>query len=229
MGTAGGELVIDPCLVVSIHLDDAALSAGQFLAGRADCVLLTVCAGQPDPPQVTAYDTACGFRDSDAAMTARRGEDNHAAKIFGATTAHLMSHLDGQYGTPLDVAAVADDIGKVLAGTGATMLLGPLGLAHADHEAVASAVLDVAAETEVPVWLYEELPARVLWPETVLPALGRVRERGWEPTLAFPGTGDLGLKIKAIRCYRSQLAALHRATGTNHPYLVPERFWLLSR
>lgn len=150
-------------------------------------------------------------------------------KLLHATAVH-GAHLDGQYGVAVDPEAVADDIARALRVTGATMLVGPLGLAHPDHEAVADAVLTVAAESGVPTWVYEELPARVLWPETVAPALGRVRGRGpWEPEIAFCGTGPLETKLKAIRCYRSQLAVLTRTAGAAglHTCLVPERFYFL--
>lgn len=206
------------------------MSAGQFMAGRPDCVLVTVTTA--DPPRhvgLSDYDRSCGFASSAEAMAVRRAEDGKAARILSARTTRLP-FADGQYGTPLDPEAVAVEIREELVRTGSTMLLGPLGLAHPDHEATAAAVLVVASShPDVEVWMYEELPARVLWPETVPPALGRVRDAGFEPVLSFCGTGPLDAKLKAVRAYRSQLGALTRATAGAglHPVLCPERFHLL--
>ena len=50
-------------LAISAHLDDAVLSAGQFIAGRPDCVIATVLAGTPSTKAVlTAYDAKTGFK-----------------------------------------------------------------------------------------------------------------------------------------------------------------------
>jgi hypothetical protein len=49
-------------LVISPHLDDAILSAGQFLVGRPHVTVATVFAGTPPTTDVlTSYDRSCGF------------------------------------------------------------------------------------------------------------------------------------------------------------------------
>ncbi len=200
------------------------------MAGRPDAILVTVC-GAAAPEGLSDYDRSCGFRSSFEAVAARRAEDVAAARILGAKAVHMLAFADGQYGTALDPTAVAAALAEVVDGSGAHMVVGPLGLAHPDHEAVAAAVLEVAADPDLEVWLYEELPARVLWPETVAPALGRVRDAGFEPELGFIGTGLLSTKMLAVRAYRSQLGALTRATAGAelHPVFCPERFHLLRR
>jgi hypothetical protein len=56
-------------LAVSAHLDDAVLSAGQFIAGRPDCVIATVLAGTPSTKAVlTAYDAKTGFNSAAEAV-----------------------------------------------------------------------------------------------------------------------------------------------------------------
>lgn len=202
------------------------------MAGRPDCMIVTVAAGLP-PIEVplTTYDRACGFRTADAALTQRRHEDRQAARVVAGTVVHL-SHVDSQYGTPLVPAYVTVSLLEVLDTSGATMAIGPLGLEHPDHLQVSRSMLAVAQERpDLEVWLYEELPGRVLWPEGVGPALNRAWSHGFTPTLGFIGTGDLSIKLRAIRAYRSQLTALTRQTaGTGlNPVLVPERFWRLAR
>lgn len=65
-------------LAISAHLDDAVLSAGQFIAGRPDCVIATVLAGTPSTKAVlTAYDAKTGFKsaaDSTEAQSIRCDE-----------------------------------------------------------------------------------------------------------------------------------------------------------
>jgi LmbE family N-acetylglucosaminyl deacetylase len=215
---------------VSPHLDDAVLSAAQFIASRPDVVIATVCAGDPSGDVIlTPYDRACGFSSSAESMAARRGEDRIAARLLGATTVHL-GRTDGQYSAPPDSDAVAIDLHRLVIDLSATLLVGPLGLVHPDHLAVADAVLTVASERpDLQVWLYEDLPARVLWPEAVPAALDHARERGFDPAPGFIGTSPLSTKLAAVRAYRSQIGALTRATeGTGlNPVLVPERFWRL--
>lgn len=211
--------------MVSPHLDDAVLSVGQMMAGRGGGVTVaTVMTGHPPAVVSTTYDRNSGFRNSGVAM-ARRAEEDRVALAKLGRTAHLhLGLLDGQYQVPQGREEVAGAIARAVEHTGATEMMGPLGLAHPDHLLVADAFLDVAAAAGIPTWVYEELPARVLWPEQVEPALAGVRARGWDTELAFAGDGPLATKQGAVRAYRSQMWALNI-----HTLLVPERTWRLTR
>jgi len=221
---------MDPLMVISPHLDDAVLSAGQMMAGRPDCVVVTVFSGVPDPPQVTAYDRSCGFMSSTEAMIARMLEDHQALSRLGARAEHL-GHLDSQYG-PASVNAIYEDLADRWWRLGFPDVLAPLGLAHPDHAAVAIAchvLADDVREKGKAMFLYEELPARVLWPELVAPAIDYWRANtkpwGWEP--GFIGTGSKVTKAHAVRAYRSQMpniGALGDGAGRTCLF-VPERFW----
>lgn len=220
---------MDPALILSPHLDDAVLSVGQFMAGRTS-VVATVCTGVPPRHRMlTSFDQGCGFSSAGDAMRARRREDELAVATLGGSVRHL-GLLDSQYVGNAPVAmgsavseAVVDVLGPVPAEN--RMLLAPLGLAHPDHVALATAALSAAATHDVELWLYEELPARVLWPELVADRLADVRARGCDPQLGFAGTGDLAAKRQAIKCYKSQHGALEVLGNWPHTVLVPERLW----
>ena len=65
-------------LLISPHFDDAVLSAGQFMAERPDCEVVTVFAGMPLTPErvVTPYDEKCGFKNAQDAMAERQRENS---------------------------------------------------------------------------------------------------------------------------------------------------------
>lgn len=216
---------MDPCLVVSPHLDDAVLSAGQLLAGWPTSVVLTVCAGVPHGAPLTSYDRECRFRSSEDAVRMRRDEDHRATARVGATPEHL-DHLDGQYGGPFDRDLAVAQVLEAARRHRCPAVFGPLGLVHPDHVRVRDAYMEAAVELAsegVATWLYEDLPSRVLYPESVGPALDAVRRGGAGASLLFAGTGPKDAKRAAVRCYRSQLWALDADT-----LYVPERFWRLA-
>lgn len=214
---------MDSALIVSAHLDDAVLSVGQVMAGRPDCVVVTVMAGTPSRAlMLTTYDANSGFSTGAQAMIARRGEDRNALAVLGATPHHL-DFLDHQYRTGLardcDEAAIDDQLDVTVAECGARVFLGPLGLAHPDHHAVRRAYRQlVVRHSDIEAWLYEDLPARVLWPEEVPEALAWWRGMGHDPQPGFFGTGPIEKKEEALGHYASQLWALDR-----HAALCPER------
>lgn len=227
---------MDPLLIVSPHLDDAVLSCGQLMAGRPDCVVVTVFAGLPSRPrQLTTYDHACGFPDATHARTARVAEDERALGYLQARGVRL-DFVDHQYrevgcGT-VDTMDVAGELARVLHDTGARMVLGPVGLAHPDHLITAEAFrLLLTMRQDIEPWIYEDMPARVLWPEEVPTRLGWWRDvAGFSVELGFAGTGLLRDKEAALDHYSSQTGSLLTVCGgTLYPALVPERHHRLWR
>lgn len=214
-----------PVLVVSPHLDDAVLSAGQFLAGRPDAVVLTICAGTPPHALTTGYDTKCGFADSTSAMAHRRNEDRMAMALLGCSPVHA-DFLDGQYGPSPDRDEVAKRIDEQIRCTEPEFLVGPLGLVHADHHLTRDAFLDVAFDYGIGVWLYEDLPYRVNVPESVPTALNQVQSTALRAELGFIGTGSLSVKMGALWAYASQM--MLPEFENKHALLVPERFWSIT-
>lgn len=214
---------MDPFVVVSPHLDDAVLSCGQFIAGRRDTTVVTVYAGGPDDlAQSTEFDRNSGFASAHVAMRTRRKEDDAALKVLRSSPLRL-GFIDDQYDNPEHddtqgtVDAIVDSIRLELSSLGCSELLGPLGLAHPDHLAVSEACLALARSCKV--WLYEELPSRVLWPDQVCARLVELDERGFDTSLDFIGTGPYHEKARAVASYKSQQWALDRRC-----LYVPERF-----
>lgn len=205
-------------------MDDAVLSCGQFLAGRPDVVVATVFAGIPTTGTLTTFDANSGFSDAHEAMMTRRAEDLVALGSLHAVARHML-FLDGQYDDPVEpiprraalVAAILHEIDV----TGATLVLGPVGIEHPDHLDVCGAFLTAThGRRDLNVVLYEELPGRVLWPER---AVGQIRgfgRAGLHPSETFIGTGPIEAKRDAVSAYRSQAWAL-----PSECLYVPERYW----
>lgn len=210
-------------VVISPHLDDGCLSAGQAIAGWPGATVLTVCTHSPAAPMSTDYDQRSGFSSAREACYCRRREDRAACAVLGASPVHL-GMVDGQYGEPLVVGRVADAIAMRLAAWRPRVVVAPLGLAHPDHLAIAEACRLLADEDGAEWWLYEDQPSRVLYPEAVVPALDRWAEVGFTVDLSFLGTAPLDQKEEAVRCYASQLWALDL-----HAVLTPERLWRVER
>jgi LmbE family N-acetylglucosaminyl deacetylase len=214
-------------LVISAHLDDAVLSAGQFIAGRPDCVVATVLAGTPPTKSVlTNYDAVTGFKSAAEAMEARRAEDLEALSVLQAKAKHL-GLVDSQYGGKIKPTALIRQFGELIEELDPEFVLAPLGLVHPDHVDVREAVIEAMSACETPLWLYEDLPARVQHPESVEEALDGLRDKGYELELGFIGTGPIATKMDALWAYRSQMSLPEFAN--RHELLVSERFWKISK
>jgi LmbE family N-acetylglucosaminyl deacetylase len=211
----------DVNVIVSPHLDDAALSLGQFLAAEPAQVV-TMFAGIPTTGGVTDYDRSCGFDSSATAMERRRDEDSRACFELGATPTHL-GFLDLQYrDEPPDIDELARVLHSEIRQGDEHMLYVPIGLGHPDHRIVSDAALQLPGTLA----FYEELPYRVLHPEQVHERLDVIRETFKLQDMPLPlPAGDRATKARAIGCYRSQFP-----NGADDPcLLVPERVWLGER
>ena len=217
---------MNPILVVSPHLDDAVLSMGQFLAGWPGATVMTVFSGIPEEESVTTFDVNSGFNNSTQAMMARWNEDERALAVLGSNRIHVGA-IDNQYRKDDDVVDVDNIIRCIknaIDSLGITNLVMPLGLAHVDHAITNEACVVIAQNVDIPIWAYEDVPSRVLWPETVVEALDRLKGRKFKPSLSFLGTGPMESKKEAIACYTSQLWALDQ-----NVIFVPERIWKLDK
>lgn len=222
---------MDPVVIVSPHFDDAVLSCGQLMAGRPDTVVVTVFGGTPRDTSLRPYDRLCGFVDAAQAMRARRAEDERAVRELGGSTVHL-EFVDDQYGEPNDFVDLVEQLSGVVASVSPEYVLAPVGLAHPDHQEVTRAAFGAVEWRRLR--FYEELPARVLWPELVPSQLEQLvgYYAEWPVRLerAYLGTGPLERKVHAAREYVSQravLGALEDGAGW-HAVQCPERFWKVT-
>jgi LmbE family N-acetylglucosaminyl deacetylase len=201
----GGEVV-----VVSPHVDDAALSLGAAIShavrNGARVKVLTVLAGDPSSAEPAGeWDRECGFRTAGEAARARRAEDAAACASLGATAAWLP-YADHQYergGSDDEIrAAVVESVGSSFP------LVPGFPLGHADHR-----------------WLHELLrPAfpperRGLYLEQPYAAASvAVPPEGWRPLRA--ALGDQRRKLAACRAYASQQQALGRPLASIFRYEI---------
>jgi LmbE family N-acetylglucosaminyl deacetylase len=202
-------------VVLSPHLDDAALSVGATIAAStaagADVHVITVFANDPAAPGPAGrWDAACGFATAAAAAAGRRDEDARACAILGAHP-HWLAFADRDSAA----AAEGDEVWAAvteLAGPADIVLAPGWPLHHADHAWVARAV----AQRPRPAprcGLYVEQPYAVDGP---LLALTRKRAGSLSPV---PGTADplAGLlgppRWRTMRPRASELRAKHRAIG----------------
>ena len=250
--------VVDgPLLVLSPHLDDAALSCSALIERDRPATILTAFDGEPDPPQAAAWDLLTGFSGSTDSMAARRQEDRAA---FAGTPHDLagLGLLDLQYcgarRSPTDRSRIETAIrawidrveeGTVAAPAGAgrhhgsgrlrswleTRVHGAGGgvVQHPDHVLVRDAAVVTALDSpSVGLLLYEELP--YLWgagAESELTAVLRGVERSCVPINVEI---DREAKARRIGAYRSQVD--HLAVGDSRVERASdlpetERYWYL--
>lgn len=213
---------MEPALIVSPHFDDAVLSVGQVMAGRPAMTVATIFAGCPARSrQQTTYDRDCGFGSAEKAIRVRRREDRQALETLRAHPVWL-DFVDHQYNEPADEDSILVALTRLVAKIQPKLLLGPLGLSHADHHAARRVYQRLASTCDIEAWIYEDLPYRVVFPEEVPEALAWWKGMGHRPELGFVGTGPPEKKQTAVSYYRSQLWALD-----HHSCLVAERVWRL--
>jgi LmbE family N-acetylglucosaminyl deacetylase len=220
--------VTPPLLVVSPHLDDAALGAGALLAAHPGATVITVFAGRPpgDAP-LPPWDEAAGFRLGDDVVGQRRTEDRAALRQLDAHPIWL-EFLDAQYAAPPPRESIARALEHVLHAEKPGTVCIPLGLFHTDHELAHTAALAVLARHPGWRWLAYEEPMYRRVPGALSARLGVLHAAGIHAApIAGPAAPDS--KRRALACYASQLRALGRRGRAGHgDALAPERYWMLS-
>lgn len=197
-------------VVVSPHLDDAALSLGATIAravrGGVAVDVLTVLAGDPwSTAPARGWDRRGGFETEGGAASARREEDRQACAILGAQTVWLpYGNADYErHGTDAEIAgAVAEAVGAADA-----VLLPGYPLRHSDHAWLSRLLVRELVRT-AHVGLYVEEP--YAWWDR---AAGPVSTPDWlERSVAFSpvraGMRDRVAKLRALRAYSTQLELL---------------------
>lgn len=215
--------------MLSPHLDDAVVSCWSVLTSPDPVQTVNVFAKPPRPGFVTTYDRVCGAHDSASHVHERVAEDEAALATTGRTAVNLP-FLDRQYRRPWNAPSLeALDAQLAQAVPRVRELYAPAGLGFAPHpdHALARGLALVAARSQIPVWLYADLPyAAVLgWPHWVSQAAAEPRldvDAYWDPLVRdVPAVGSIRSgrvvrltqgqaerKLAAMRAYRTQFAAL---------------------
>jgi LmbE family N-acetylglucosaminyl deacetylase len=242
-----------PLLVVSPHFDDAAFSCAALLERGWPVDVLTVCAGEPDPPRTGWWDLHCGFASSAESIPARRREDEEALRA-GGHRLRLLDLLELQYVDEPRPAEQADRIAQAvrswLAESGAGTVALPAGAGwaphwlpprvakalreprgpepHADHVFTRDAVLGLDRAGDFV--LYEELPYLLGGPADRA-ARRAAAEHGYRARV-HTVTVDREAKAERIAAYASQVPFMSPPEGRlDSPDVLPpvERYWQLRR
>jgi LmbE family N-acetylglucosaminyl deacetylase len=189
-------------VVLSPHLDDAALSLGATIAAlvkrKIDVAIVTVFSGDPSyvgPP--SAWDIERGAVTAGEVFLQRREEDRLACDALGARPVWLPFVDDG-YGAPREPVAIWEQLGPVLAGADAVFIPG-FPVAHPDHRLVADLVLEHRSELTCMLG-YRELPYALL-PRHLF---AQLRSGGW--TRAKVHRADRVAKRAACRHFQLEFA-----------------------
>jgi LmbE family N-acetylglucosaminyl deacetylase len=241
-----------PLLLVSPHLDDAALSCAALLDRGEPVDVLTVFSGEPDPPRQGWWDERCGFASSAESMSARRreeenalGQDGHRIRLLDLLE---EQHLEGLRPSE-DAERIATAVQNWLAETdGGTVAL-PAGAGwspywlptrvakrlqaprgpepHPDHVFTRNALL-AAGLGKTPLILYEELP--YLWGGSAARAARRgASAHGYRAQLEVVPV-DRERKAARLAAYPTQIPHLSPPEGRlDSPDVLPpvERYWRL--
>jgi hypothetical protein len=241
-------------LVVSPHLDDAALSCAALLDRGEPVDVLTVFSGEPEPARQGWWDERCGFASSAESMPTRRREEERALAPDGHRI-HLLDlleqqHFDGPRPTR-EADRIAEAVRDRLAemGEGSVALPAGAGWApfwlptrvakrlreprgpepHDDHVFTRDALLraDLGAASLI---LYEELP--YLWGGSASRAARRAAAAHGYRAHVDEVPVDRERKAERLAAYSTQIPHLSPPEGRlDSPDVLPptERYWRLSR
>ena len=191
--------------VVSPHMDDAIFSLGEFISLRPGVAIITPFAGLPDD-------------DVGREKYERLYIEHEQVCESVEAVAYNGPFLDDVYAETRDLTGLPKWIFHTLYECDAHEVWVPYGIFHIDHQQTASAALTIAKALNLDVFIYEELPYRVLWPEQVklTGKLAGARLQG--PAL------NLDRKKELCAMYASQTEGddIHRCL------YAPERLWQVT-
>jgi biofilm PGA synthesis N-glycosyltransferase PgaC len=221
-----------PVLVLSPHLDDAALDCWSVLeTPGAPVTVATVFAGAPRSPLPGRWDRVAGAGDAVALTRARQAEDREARARPGARVVHQRFVDESHRRASAPPSFQAIDAALVAQVPAAALVLAPavLGVPHPDHAAVRDLALALRRAGHA-VRLYADLPYATAygWPawarrspsDPHLDVVAYWEQGGTDPALVSPGRAEVvrlhpgaaARKLQAIRCYRSQFSLLDRGS-----------------
>lgn len=213
-------------IYISPHLDDAVLSAGGLIHDQARdgerVEIWTLVCGFPPEADLTPFAQYLhfqwGFTTAEETVRTRRAEDERAASIVGAKTAHFDGFPDciyrrdgnGEPLYPMDVfvpphPAEADLPAQMSAALTKRLLpddvlVCPLGIGgHADHFLVRKAVEGLNR----PLLYYADIPYLLNHPEALNPLTN-----GGQAEVQKVSSGGMDAWVTGIAAYASQMSTL---------------------
>lgn len=172
------DVLRGPVLVISPHLDDAALSLGatiHTLVRAQEVHILTVLANDPDSElDAQPWDEYCGFATAAAAARGRRAEDTAANRILGAQY-RWLPFADSSHSPEPDPAEIKQAIADA-AQNAETVLTPGYPLTHPDHAMVSMLTAEACAETNLRLGFYVEQP----YASRALLSSGRIEKKAGE-------------------------------------------------
>jgi LmbE family N-acetylglucosaminyl deacetylase len=202
----------DRIVVVSPHLDDGVLSLGAAIARwtrtGSQLLVLTVLACDPrSAAPAVGWDRRAGFATEGEAARGRRDEDRAACAALGASF-NWLPFGSGGYELHGDDSAVYDAVSTAVDGAHAVLIPGAP-LTHADHAWLARVLVERPLPCER-VGLYAEQPYRARSDAPLAESNELAPTVGAGPRFEGLAVGrrDRLAKLRAIRCYRSQLGLL---------------------
>jgi LmbE family N-acetylglucosaminyl deacetylase len=224
---------VSDLVVLSPHLDDAALSCGGRIAravrgGRRVTIATVFTRDEPvEPPSALASNLRRWWRlPPGEVMVRRRAEDVAASGVLGAEAVHLdfaeapyridasgaalYATLPALFGA-VDAAdePLVDELAARLADRfTASEIIGPLGVGnHVDHQVVRRALERARPDAA----FYEEFPYTEWKFFAVRRALGE--PRAWRADVLPLADDEVAARLAAIEAYASQLGTLFRTPG----------------
>jgi LmbE family N-acetylglucosaminyl deacetylase len=160
MPTSSRLFDLERLVVLSPHLDDAALSLGATIARASqngvEVTVVTVLSGDPESTQPAGeWDLRCGFASAAEAARQRRSEDAEACGILGAEPVWLPYGDEQQAERGGSDDAIWNDLSPLLAAADAVVTPGHP-LVHLDHAWLTKLLL--ARRPELLTGLYVEQP-----------------------------------------------------------------------
>jgi LmbE family N-acetylglucosaminyl deacetylase len=217
-------------VVVSPHLDDAALSVGGTLhaLARRGCRVVVATVFTADEPASPPSEVARKLQrlwGGERVMASRRSEDEESCSVLGVGWRHLgladalfrsapngeahYQSLKALFRTPRrGDLAVADEVAVALGRLNPKVLLAPLGVGgHVDHRHARKGAEQVAATVRCPIVFYEDFPyAEAAWPRW------RAHRRLVGGAVSLDER-DVAARLAAIAAFRSQVAPLFGDTA----------------
>lgn len=202
-------------LFASVHFDDAVYSCGRLISIIEHPTVLTIYGGIPENKTVTtAYDQKSGFENAEQAILARRDEDATALTLLGAEQ-HYLEFVDNQYGQKQSFQKLKKEVNEIVKDYDEIYL--PLGFAHKDHETVGSLLNHLVKTNKTKTfYIYFDMP---YYADNPLLAAESFNNLPFTVNYEYRG-GDLGKKMLAISCYKSQFLIINL-----YHLMVDERFY----